>query len=103
MAYRPLETWMAAEGHDARCRYRIDSVLGMVAAAGDGAGLAVLPCYLADADARLRRLDAPLPALATDLWLLTHPDLRRAGRVRAFMDFVAAAVQERRGLLEAAR
>jgi DNA-binding transcriptional LysR family regulator len=103
MAYRPLETWMAAEGHDARCRYRIDSVLGMVAAAGDGAGLAVLPCYLADADARLRRLDAPLPALATDLWLLTHPDLRRAGRVRAFMDFVAAAVQKRRGLLETAR
>jgi len=103
MAYRALEKWMAVEGHDARCRYRLDTMLGMAAAAGDGAGLAVLPCYLADKDARLRRLGAPLPALATDLWLLTHPDLRRAGRVRAFMDFVAAAVQERRGLLEAAR
>ncbi|MGF1629517.1 MAG: LysR family transcriptional regulator [Kiloniellaceae bacterium] len=103
MAYRALEKWMAVEGHDARCRYRLDTMLGMAAAAGDGAGLAVLPCYLAAGDARLRRLGAPLPALATDLWLLTHPDLRRAGRVRAFLDFVAAAVQERRGLLEAAR
>jgi DNA-binding transcriptional LysR family regulator len=90
MAYRALERWMAAEGHDRRCRYRLDSVLGMAAAAGEGAGLAVLPCYLGDADGRLVRLGEPLRSLATDLWLLTHPDLRHAARVRAFLDFVAA-------------
>jgi DNA-binding transcriptional LysR family regulator len=27
------------------------------------------------------------------IWLLTHPDLRRSGRVRAFFDFVAEEFQ----------
>lgn len=91
MTYRTLERWMATEGHDRRCRYRIDSMLAMAAAAAEGAGLSVLPCYLGDADARLVRLGPPVPELASELWLLTHPDLRHAARVRVFMDFVAAA------------
>jgi DNA-binding transcriptional LysR family regulator len=96
MAFRALERWMAAEGHDRRCRYRLDSMLALAAAVGEGAGLAILPCYLGDADARLIRLGAPVPGLATDLWLLTHPDLRPAARVRAFMDFIAAAAADLR-------
>ena len=99
MGYRPLERWMAAEGHDRRCRLRLDSMLGMAAAAGAGAGLAVLPCYLGDADPRLQRLGSPIAALATDLWLLTHPDLRKTARIRAFTDFIAAAAVERRRML----
>jgi hypothetical protein len=27
-----------------------------------------------------------------DLWLLTHPDLRHMGRIRAFMEHVAQAM-----------
>lgn len=99
MLYRPLERWLRAEGLEGRCRYAVDSVFGMLAAARDGAGLAVLPCYLADGDARLARVGETIPALATDLWLLTHPDLRKTARVRAFLDFVAAAVAERRDRL----
>lgn len=89
MHHRPLEVWMAEQGHAERCGYTIDSVLGMVAAARDGAGLAVLPCYLGDAEPALRRHGKVLPDLATDLWLLTHQDLRATGRVRAFLDFIA--------------
>lgn len=84
---------------DAHCRYRVDTVLGMFAAARDGAGLAVLPCYVADGDPRLRRLGGIVPALSTDLWLLTHPDLRRTARIRAFSDFVADAVKDHRARL----
>ncbi len=68
-------------------------MLGMLAAARDGLGRAVLPCYLADAEAALTRLGEPIPELATDLWLLTHPDLRRVARIRAFMAYVAEAVK----------
>lgn len=93
LGYAALETWMADAGVDARCHYRVDSMLGMYQAVRDGMGLAVLPCYLADADEALVRVNAPLPELATDLWLLTHPDLRRVARIRAFMDFVAEAVR----------
>ncbi|MFC4352585.1 LysR family transcriptional regulator [Fodinicurvata halophila] len=92
MGYRPLERWMERHGLQGACSYRLDSLLAMCAAVRDGAGLAVLPCYLGDGAPELRRLGAPIPELATDLWLLTHPDLRRVARIRAFLDFVAEAV-----------
>jgi DNA-binding transcriptional LysR family regulator len=46
-------------------------------AVGAGAGLAVLPCHMGDADPALRRLGAPLPDVAADQWLLVHRDLIR--------------------------
>lgn len=92
MGYRPLERWMRENGLAEVVRYRINTVLGMLAAVRDGAGLAVLPCYLADEDERLVRLGQTLPDLSTDLWLLTHPDLRDTVRVREFMTFVGEAV-----------
>ena len=99
MAYRALDSWMSELGHDQSCRLRIDSVLGIYAAVRNGGGRAVLPCYLGEADLGLARVGDPIPALATDLWLLTHGALRNTGRVRAFMGFVADAVVARRDLL----
>ncbi|SDL19364.1 DNA-binding transcriptional regulator, LysR family [Modicisalibacter muralis] len=96
LAYRPLDVWMAGHGVDERCHYRVDTLMGMLAAVRDDIGVAVLPCYLCDGDERLARVGEPIAELATDLWLLTHPDLRRVARIRAFMDFVAQAVKERR-------
>lgn len=93
MAYLQLETWMKAEGHDARCHYRVDTLQGIQAGVRDGLGVAVLPCYLADADENLVALSDSIPALATDLWLLTHTDLRRVARIRAFTGFVADAMK----------
>ena len=95
LAYRPLDAWMRHHGIDQRCHYRIDTLMGMLMAVRDGIGLAVLPCYLGDADPRLERIGEPISELATDLWLLTHPDLRRVARIRALMDFVAQSVKER--------
>ncbi len=99
LGYPALEVWMADNGADAHCRYRVDTMLGMLAAARDGLGRAVLPCYLADPDPSLIRVGDPISELATDLWLLTHPDLRRVGRVRAFMAFVAEALKARQAML----
>ncbi|MDR5905620.1 LysR family transcriptional regulator [Franzmannia qiaohouensis] len=95
LGYTALDTWMADSGANQRCRYRVDTMLGMYAAVREGVGRAVLPCYLADGDPGLTRIGEPLPELATDLWLLTHPDLRRVARVRAFMAFMAEALVER--------
>ncbi len=94
MAYRPLERWMEANDLNARCRTRVDSVLGMFVAAQNGCGLAVLPCYLGDREQSLRRVGQALPDLATDLWLLTHPDLRRVARIRLLLDFTAQACRQ---------
>ena len=59
-----------------------------------------LPCGIADLDPGLRRV-APLPESFTlDLWLLTHEDLRRTARIRAFLDFMAEALAQEAPLLE---
>jgi len=97
--YRQLEDWMKRRGHDERCRYRVDSLAGIHAAVRAGAGLAVLPCYLGDADPELVRIGSPLEDLSIDLWLLTHPDLRSVARIRAFTAFVGDALRERSAAL----
>lgn len=88
-----LENWMAVDSRRSKTRYRLDSMLAMALAAKTGCGIAVLPCYLADADDRLQRLTDPVPELATQLWLLTHPDLRQTARIRRFMDYVVNGIR----------
>jgi DNA-binding transcriptional LysR family regulator len=74
-----------------------------MAAAKRGIGLATLPCGLADIDPDLERV-GPLPEDFTlDLRLLTHEDLRRTARIRAFLDFLAEALAAEAPLLEGRR
>ncbi|MCL7943656.1 LysR substrate-binding domain-containing protein [Marinobacter sp. ATCH36] len=84
-----LETWMTQHGLDGQCNYRVDSMLGMQTAVRNGSEVAVLPCYLGDSDAYLKRLTNPLPELSVPLWILIHPDLRRVSRIKAFTDTMA--------------
>ncbi len=54
-----------------------------LAAVEAGVGMAALPCVLGDAHPALTRLSDPV--VAQEIWVLTHPDLRNAARVRAVM------------------
>ena len=89
MSYPAFDRWLEQEGLAERCRIRVNTVYGMLSAARAGLGLSVLPCYLGENDAQLRRVGGAIPAMATDLWMLTHPDLRKAKRIRVFLDHVA--------------
>lgn len=67
-----------------------------------GLGVQILPCFLADADPQLVRI-APLdPMFRLDLWVLSHADLRRNSRVRAFTRHVAEAFAGHRERFEGA-
>jgi DNA-binding transcriptional LysR family regulator len=83
-----------------RVVYKVNTVLGLAEAVEAGVGVGHLPCFVADARPSLVRLSPPEPGFAADLWLLTHPDLRHAARVRVFLDFMAAEIAERRKLIE---
>lgn len=50
-----------------------------------GLGIALLPCYVGDADTRLERVSPTFDHLDMELWVLTHSDLQRTARVRAVM------------------
>ncbi|WP_207919233.1 LysR family transcriptional regulator [Methylobacterium segetis] len=92
----------ARAGKD-RVRLQLNTVLGLAEAVESGIGIAPLPCMQGDATPALARLAPPEPELASTLWLLTHPDLRHAPRVRAFMDFMAEEIAPMRPLFAGAR
>jgi DNA-binding transcriptional LysR family regulator len=79
--------------------YRSNSLLAQVSAAEAGMGVAVLPCFAGDSSQVLRRLEPIDPSYATNLWILTHPDLRRAARIKAFIDFMSGELRKKRRLL----
>ncbi|WP_035714417.1 LysR family transcriptional regulator [Azorhizobium doebereinerae] len=85
-----------------RIAYKVNTVLGLAEAIEAGLGVGFAPCFIADAHPALVRLAPPEPAYAADLWLLTHPDLRHAARVRVFLDFMAAEIARHRAFLEGA-
>lgn len=89
-----LEKWMTEDGRGEHCHYRVDSMLGMQGAAREGSGITVLPCYIGDSDKQLIRLSEPVPELATQLWLLTHPDLRRVTRIRTFLSEIGEGLRQ---------
>ena len=99
LAYANLEQWMTKNHLDGRTNCRVNTLLGMREAMLIGMGLTVLPCYLCDPDARFVRIGRPIPEMRTELWSLTHPDLKSVSRIRAFLDFVADAVKDHRARL----
>ena len=78
----------------------VDSLVAMRDLCAAGLGLAALPCYLGDLDERLTRVLPPVPEMATSLWVLSHPQLARTARIRAFIDYVGMALGRERALIE---
>lgn len=92
--------WLRRELPGVAVAARADSLLALRDLALAGLGLAALPRYLGDVSSGLVRLGDPGIPTSSALWVLTHEDLRRTARVRAFTDFMAQAFTRRRGLLE---
>lgn len=100
LANTSVARWMRSSMPSVRPGIRADSLVSMRELCVAGAGLAALPCYIGDSDARLVRVRPPIAEMTTALWVLTHPDLARTARVRLLMDHVAAALGRQRALLE---
>jgi DNA-binding transcriptional LysR family regulator len=92
--------WLAETVPARAVVYRTGSLINQLTAVKTGIGLAALPCYLADPEPDLRRVLGPIPDLERELWLITHEDLRRTARIRAFMEVVGDGLAARRALLE---
>lgn len=96
--------WLETIAPPSAVVYRTNSLLNQFSAARAGIGLAVLPCYLGDPELGLARAlpNGPVAALAREMWIVTHQDLRRTARIRAFFDAIADGVAEARALIEGA-
>ena len=63
-----------------------------------GAGRAVFPCFVGDAEPPLARLGEPIAALTSDQWLVVHHDERHDPAVRTAADRIAALLTAHRAL-----
>lgn len=92
--------WLVQHVGEDRIGWRINTVLGLAEAVAEGAGIGLLPCFIAQTFPNLVPLSAPIPEIPGALWILTHPDLRSTARVRVFMDHVGTEIARRRGQIE---
>ena len=98
-----LQPWMRENVRPDQILLRINSMRSLAEAAAAGLGAAVLPCFLADEAPALVRLKDPMPGWRTDLWILTHPDLRGVTRVRLLTAFLFENIRRQRDLFEGRR
>lgn len=88
LAHLAQAKWMRANVPEHRVVVRVDSLLTMVDAVRCGLGAGMLLCLLADSKKELVRLSKPVDELDTEVWILTHPSLKRVARIQAFTDFL---------------
>jgi DNA-binding transcriptional LysR family regulator len=99
LASTPHERWLDGLGPERTVVFRCNSTAALASAARAGAGVAVLPCFVAERAGDLVPLSAPEPVPPHELWLLVHGDLRRTPRVKAVIEWVDALVARARPAL----
>jgi DNA-binding transcriptional LysR family regulator len=90
----PQQKWLMSVVGERRIACEISDINGHLAAARAGAGVAGLPGFLADADAKLQRVAHDGEPFSRDIWMAVHRDLRRSPPIRAVMDFLLKIVAE---------
>ncbi|MFC4698675.1 LysR family transcriptional regulator [Glaciecola siphonariae] len=81
-------SWLRDSGLD-RIKFwgKFPDLIMQTELAAKGLGLAFLPCFLGDTHPNLTRVNSAKPIKERDLWILTHTDLKKSKKVRAFMQF----------------
>jgi DNA-binding transcriptional LysR family regulator len=87
MAQVPGAMWLAEHAGKAEVVMRGNSIVAALNAAIVGMGIAVLPCFMAEAEANLKRL-SPEVIGNRDIWLVFHADVAKIARVRTVIDFI---------------
>lgn len=93
--------WIETHVRPERIAATVNSLQIMHQLAAHNFGVALLPCFVGDASPDLVGLGQPMPELDVGLWILTHSDLRRSARVRAFMDYAALELAKHKRAIEA--
>jgi DNA-binding transcriptional LysR family regulator len=97
-----VSDWVTKHVPPERITFRSTSFVNQLMAVRAGMGIALLPCYLADRDSQLRRISGVMPELTSELWLVTHQDLKNTARIRAFLSVIGDAIVAERRKFEGA-
>jgi DNA-binding transcriptional LysR family regulator len=105
VAFDESARWLTGPGAEleralsaASVAYRANSGQAQLAAIRAGCGIGVAVRFLARRHADLERV-LPDVELSLELWLITHPAMRRSARIRAVFDFLSQRFEASRELL----
>ena len=99
LASTPETAWMERARAGTQLVLRSNSTNTLMAAAREGIGLALLPCFAADMDPELVRVLDGRPVLERDIWLVVHHDLVRVPRVRAVTTYLGEIIARDQAML----
>jgi DNA-binding transcriptional LysR family regulator len=89
---------LATLGIESVASFESTSVVAQLEATAGGAGLCVLPDFIAAMDKRLTRVLPETVSLKRQFWLSIHPEVVNLARVRAVIDFICESVRSDRAL-----
>ncbi len=87
-------SWLGSYTTEEAVVLRSNSTMNLFSAIKAGIGMGMLPCHLGNSEPTLEAVFPPGPALSSDLWILTHRDLRKTAVVSAFMEHMINSVSE---------
>jgi DNA-binding transcriptional LysR family regulator len=81
-------------------KHKIATAKLQAVATRNGMGIGILPCLVGDRDPELVRIPPYTSEEKYDLWILSHPDLRKNAKIQSFVRFMTEYVQGKKDLLE---
>ena len=96
LLYAPELDYMQAPDVDIRVAFKSSNLIAQLQACVAGAGLAVLPDFVAHGRPYLRRVLEGQVGLMREFHLAVHADLKAVARVRAVTEFITEAVRKDR-------
>jgi DNA-binding transcriptional LysR family regulator len=99
----PAVRWIRSVAPNAHVAARANSLAALLPSVRAGAGIALMPTIVGENEGNLVRVFDLGPEMATPFYLLTHRDLRRTPRIRAFFDFIIEHLDEVRPLISPVR
>jgi len=97
---RNTPEWVNDHFSSGRVVARTSEIMTMLDMVKNHLGFARMPCYVADAEPSLRRIDVTLSPSKWGVWVLSHVDLRSTARVRVCREFLIGIIEQQRALIE---
>jgi DNA-binding transcriptional LysR family regulator len=99
LAHLAQAEWATKHVTPERVALSVDTLVGMASAVRAGIGIGMLLTLLAGDDDQLVRIREPEPQLDTDVWILTHADLKQVPRIRLFTQFMYERLRAHPGIV----
>jgi DNA-binding transcriptional LysR family regulator len=96
LLYAPELDYLDQSSVELSVRFKSSNLIAQLRAALAGAGLCILPDFIAHADPRLRPVLRDRIRLERSFWLVTHADVKNLARIRATADFLVDEVRKSR-------